>query len=491
MLTIEETRALSEVHPEFKPIIESESSMLGSWAMDTDIHAMRDMIAYMREMRPKPDPKSLPYLTEELKIPLRDGFEVNARVYKPRDIPADGCPGFVVFHGGGFVCGDLETEAYLCAHFTSLGGIAVNIDYRHAPEHVFPQAIHDAFDATKWQTAENVENLGINPKKGFLIGGESSGADIVLAVSHLCRDDKMSPPLTGVFAPIPSGANESTIPEQYRKHFFSKEQNANAPLFSTESLNFVHANYQPDEKSPLAWPVAFPDHGGIPKTYFQVCGLDPVRDCGLVLEQVYRDAGIPTKLDVYAGLPHGFWAMFPELTVTKKRTSDTIEAPKGSACWRPHPTEPELWGFPHILGETDGTQRSMQHTEAALAPVNRDDRGRAALWRFLMAPLSSPSQSCPPVDWLFSAPSGPISQRCPGHFNTTTPNLASGRVDARQLSSPTRLPGHFWGISWFRLGSRTLQSPSPSGLAALWMVRFNAQSKRSKRSKRPKPSPTA
>lgn len=46
--------------------------------------------------------------------------------------------------------GDLETKAHLCALFTSLGGIAVNINYRHAPEHVFPQAIHDAFDATKW-----------------------------------------------------------------------------------------------------------------------------------------------------------------------------------------------------------------------------------------------------------------------------------------------------------------------------------------------------
>ena len=66
-----------------------------------------------------------------------------------RDSP-DGCPGMVVFHGGGYLVGDFETEAWLCALFTKLGGIAVNVDYRHAPEHVFPAAIHDAFDATAW-----------------------------------------------------------------------------------------------------------------------------------------------------------------------------------------------------------------------------------------------------------------------------------------------------------------------------------------------------
>lgn len=46
--------------------------------------------------------------------------------------------------------GDLETEAHLCEWFTKLGGIAVNVDYRHAPEDVFPAAIEDAFDATNW-----------------------------------------------------------------------------------------------------------------------------------------------------------------------------------------------------------------------------------------------------------------------------------------------------------------------------------------------------
>lgn len=119
--------------------------------MNTELESFREMMAQVKQYRPTPDPATLSYHTEDFKIPLRDGFEVDARSYMPNgDVPSDGRPGLVVFHGGGFVTGDLDTEAGLCVEFTKLGGIAVNIDYRHAPEHVFPQAINDAFDATIW-----------------------------------------------------------------------------------------------------------------------------------------------------------------------------------------------------------------------------------------------------------------------------------------------------------------------------------------------------
>jgi acetyl esterase/lipase len=125
--------------------------MLNGWDMNTDLETFREMMAQVKQYRPKSDAAALSYQTKDFKIPLRDGFEVDARSYMPDgDVPTDGLSGLVVFHGGGFITGDLDTEAGLCAEFTKLGGIAVNIDYRHAPEHVFPQAINDAFDATIW-----------------------------------------------------------------------------------------------------------------------------------------------------------------------------------------------------------------------------------------------------------------------------------------------------------------------------------------------------
>jgi len=167
MLTIEEIKALGDVHPEFEPvshplvlktrvinknqIVRAHNPMLNGWDMNTELESFREMMAQLRQFQPKPDPETLLYLMQDFKIPLRDGFEVNARSYTPKgNTPSGGRPGLLVFHGGGFVTGDLETEAGLCAEFTKLGGVAVNVDYRHAPEHVFPQAINDAFDATVW-----------------------------------------------------------------------------------------------------------------------------------------------------------------------------------------------------------------------------------------------------------------------------------------------------------------------------------------------------
>ncbi|KAF4455422.1 hypothetical protein F53441_2211 [Fusarium austroafricanum] len=328
MFTIEEICALANVHPEFEPIIRAHNPMLKGWDMNTDLDAFREMMTQVKQLRPKPDSDTFSYCMQDFKIPLRDGFEVDARSYTPKgSAPPDGRPGLIVFHGGGFVTGDFDTEAGLCIEFTKLGGISLNVDYRHAPEHVFPQAINDAFDGTVW-ISRNSEKFGINLSKGFIIGGTSSGADIVLVLSHLYHDARKSPPLTGVYAPITSGVNDQTVPGKYKDYLISYEQNATAPVFSAESMKFVHSKYRPDPKSPLAFPIAFPNHAGLPKTYFQACGMDPVRDCSIILEQVYKDEGVPTKIDIYPGLPHAFWAIFPELEISKKRERDAADGLK-------------------------------------------------------------------------------------------------------------------------------------------------------------------
>lgn len=87
----------------------------------------------------------------------------------------------------------------------------------------------------------NAESLGINPAKGFIIGGESSGADMALVVAHICQESKMRPQLTGIYAPIPGGARKEVIPEKYQSRFLSMEQCPHAPMLCTESLELIES----------------------------------------------------------------------------------------------------------------------------------------------------------------------------------------------------------------------------------------------------------
>lgn len=84
-------------------------------------------------------------------VPVRDGSTITCRTYQPESPPSGGSPLVVIYHGGGWCIGGLENEELLCRLLVSkLGTTCVNVDYRLAPEHKFPAAVHDSYDATKW-----------------------------------------------------------------------------------------------------------------------------------------------------------------------------------------------------------------------------------------------------------------------------------------------------------------------------------------------------
>jgi acetyl esterase/lipase len=90
-------------------------------------------------------------IEEDQQIPMRDGESITVRIYRAKSPLKGGSPIFVMYHGGGFCLGDLENETLLCRRWVEeFGGVTVNVDYRLAPEHVFPVPVHDSYDALKW-----------------------------------------------------------------------------------------------------------------------------------------------------------------------------------------------------------------------------------------------------------------------------------------------------------------------------------------------------
>ncbi|KAH6952539.1 Alpha/Beta hydrolase protein [Ilyonectria sp. MPI-CAGE-AT-0026] len=273
-----------------------------------------------------------PNLTErDIEIPVRDGSSILAYIYAPsKYTPTDESPMLLFFHGGGFCLGtrhdDLESNRVLTS---KAGVIVVSLEYRLAPEHPFPQAIHDGLDALYW-IAENPSQVhpSASPSAGLVIGGASAGASIANAVVYLNRDLGSPIKVTGQFLSVAPLIPPPLVPEKYKDDYVSHEQNKNVTIPSEELTQLLLAAYKPDKTSPLSVPALHPSgHTGIPPTYLQVCGLDGLRDESLIYERILgQENGIATRLDLYPGLPHHFWEFFPQLTKhVEKRTNDTVE----------------------------------------------------------------------------------------------------------------------------------------------------------------------
>ena len=181
---------------------------------------------------------------------------------------------------------------------------------------------------TKSQISKNASSLGADLAKAFILGGTSAGGNIAAVLSHLARDASLSPPLTGLYLNVPLLLAPEAVPDRYKPLYRSREQNALAPVLNKAFMDMYTEAYAPNDFksyiwSPLNWPSG---HRGLPPTYFQICGLDVLRDEGLIYERILREEhGIPTKIDVYSGLPHMFVPNYPRHPVSKKYPEDTLQ----------------------------------------------------------------------------------------------------------------------------------------------------------------------
>jgi len=320
VMSPEEHLALATINPELDEILKKDGNP-PHLDPNTDIPNLRAQLAKTKRQFLEANTGDVTYVEEDRQIEMRDGSSITVRIHSPKTPPKDGSPIFVVYHGGGFCVGGLDNDTVLCRNFTELGGVAVNVDYRLAPEHVFPTQVHDAYDALKW-TAAHFEELGGNAKKGFLVGGISAGANLSSVITHLYCNDKLSPPLTGTYLSIPLVVPPEHVPEKYKNIYLSREQNKAAPLLDEGAIALFESVYKADYNSPLGAPILFESRKGHPPTYFQICGMDPLRDEALIYEDLLKEEGVKTLVDLYPGLPHAFWSWWPEAKFTKSFRKD-------------------------------------------------------------------------------------------------------------------------------------------------------------------------
>jgi acetyl esterase/lipase len=145
-------------------------------------------------------------------------------------------------------------------------------------------------------------------------------------VQLLARDEKLTIPITGSILTIPITTNIKNPPAQYVKELVSWKQNENAPILSTAMVHKFIDAYNPVGNQKLFDVLGgYEDFSGLGPTFFQICGLDPLRDEGMIYERILREKhGVKTKMHVYPGLPHGFASFLAQSPKSEAFRKDTI-----------------------------------------------------------------------------------------------------------------------------------------------------------------------
>lgn len=225
--------------------------------------------------------------------------ELPVRIYKTSD--QDKQPVVVFFHGGGWVIGDLETHDSICRQLAiATDCTVVSVDYRLAPEHPFPAAMDDCYEATQW-VADNADSLGIDVNR-LAVAGDSAGGNLAACVCIKAKD-KNGPAICMQLLIYPA--------TDARMNTESYETNKDGYLLTRESMEWFWQHYTGGNhmNNPLASPSSAADLTGLPAACVITAEYDPLRDEGEAFGEALKAAGVATEIVRYDGMIHGFFGM--------------------------------------------------------------------------------------------------------------------------------------------------------------------------------------
>jgi acetyl esterase len=240
---------------------------------------------------------------ESLRLPARDGAELAARLYAPTG--EQPLPVLLYFHGGGFTVGSVATHEPLCRHLAHLAQCAViSVDYRLAPQHRFPTAVHDAWDSLAW-LRQHASDLGLDPAR-IALGGDSAGGTLAAVTAIAAREAGWSLSLQLLFYPGTAGHQDSATHKTFAEGFLLEEQHI--------SYFFGHYLRSPSDRDDWRFaPLDGVDDSGHPReldgvtpAWIGLAECDPLTDEGVAYADRLRLAGVPVDLEIYRGVVHGF-----------------------------------------------------------------------------------------------------------------------------------------------------------------------------------------
>ena len=235
-----------------------------------------------------------------LTIPADDGHAVPIRVFVPEQEPR----GIAVYlHGGAWVMGSIAESDTLARRLAAGSGyVVVAVDYRLAPEHTYPAAVHDTEAVVRW-AAQQRQAHGLGADAPLVLIGDSAGGNLATVAARRARD--AGGPDIALQILVYPVTNADTATGSY-------VDPENQLLVTRSGMAWAWDRYVPDvamRRLPDVSPLLTEDLAGMPPTVLLAAGYDPLYDEGLAYARRLRDAGVELEHLEHPDQMHGFFTM--------------------------------------------------------------------------------------------------------------------------------------------------------------------------------------
>ncbi len=216
-------------------------------------------------------------------------------------------------HGGGYVMGSAGSHRDMTGRLSKAAGARVlSLNYRMAPEHLFPAAVDDTVAAYRW-----LLDQGIKPAN-IAVAGDSAGGGLAFAALLAIRDGGHPVPAAGI------GISPWVDMEGLGESMTTRA--AVDPVVQKEGLLNMAKTYlgDADPKNPLAAPL-HANLAGLPPLLIQVGDHETLLDDSNRIAERARKAGVDVTLKVWDEMPH-VWHLFAPILPEARQAIDEIGA---------------------------------------------------------------------------------------------------------------------------------------------------------------------
>lgn len=287
-----------DVHPQIQAIIDRTVELGIPKVRNLSTQAARtlfeNMSAARREDYPPPD------VLKVENTSTGPGYgHVPVRIY--RTSTEAQAPVIVFYHGGGHVIGSLETHDTVARFLARTTGCTlVSVDYRMGPEHPFPAAVEDAYDAAHW-VANHADALRINPAR-LAVCGDSAGGNLAAVVALMARDNAAFAISAQVLIyPVIDYRGGTPTYARYGKGY---------GVLEADTVSWFMERYLPDPELRGDWratPHTAASHSDLPPALILTAECDVLREEGRDYAAQLKAADVLVEHVEFRGMIHGFF----------------------------------------------------------------------------------------------------------------------------------------------------------------------------------------